>query len=104
MGKKGKNVTKNVERPLSQQELALLQTQNAQLQKGIAIANEQDKRSADQYNLWKQNYLPMEVQMGGVARDPAADKQYQQQLDNQMPKYAQDTSGARGPAATKGGA
>lgn len=59
----GKKSTKNVERPQSAQELRLLETQNAQLQAGIAVAQEQEKRSNAQYKEWQSAYAPMETGM-----------------------------------------
>ena len=89
----GKKETKNVERPQSSQELALLETQNVQLQKGIATAESQEARSNEQHQIWKDNYLPMEVQMGGQA-NPQEEARIDKMMDNQMPRYAEDTSGA----------
>ena len=92
MGGKGSNTTQNIERPLSQEELALYETQNEQLKKGIAIAQQQEDRAQRTQQIYEDNFLPMEVNMGGVA-DPAAEKKYNDMLDNQMPRYAEDTSG-----------
>ena len=89
-----KGSTTNVERPQSAQELALLETQNQQLAAGIDIAQQQEDRATETHNVWKNNYLPHEVQQ--VAPDPAAEARYASQLDSQMPMYAEDTSGARG--------
>ncbi len=91
MSKKGG--TTNVERPQSAQELQLLQTQSEQIQKGIAVAEQQEKRSSEQHQIWKDNYLPMEVQMGGQA-SPEQEASVNKMMDNQMPRYAEDTSGA----------
>ena len=90
MSKKG-NPTPQ-ERPLSQQELELLQTQNEQMQKGIAVAENQEARANEQNQIWKDNYLPLEVQMGGAPSE-AEQYKYNQMLNNQMPRYAEDTSG-----------
>lgn len=95
MGKKGGGSTTTYQqRPLSAEEKRLIATQNEMYKQGIAVADRQDKRSEDQYRIWKENYLPMEVQMGGVA-DPRAEAKFNEQLDNQMPRYTEDTSGAR---------
>ncbi len=90
MGKKGSNTTQNIERPQSAQELALLETQNAMQQQAINVAQQQEDRSNEQHNLWKENYLPMEVAMNGDAGGGQAERDM---LDNQMPRYAEDTSG-----------
>ncbi len=106
----GKKETKNVERPQSAQELALLETQNQQLQKGIAVAENQEARSQEQHEDWKRAYLPMETGMigsgatrengyqssgkGGVRTDGRMGE-FRQQMDNQMPRYKEDTSGVR---------
>ena len=88
MSKKGGD-TQNYERPLSPQELALYETQNKQLEKGIAIAEEQEARSQDQYAQYNRDFLP-DLAMGTGNND-----QYVAQMDRQMPNYAEDTSGAR---------
>lgn len=59
----GKKETKNIERPQSAQELRLLETQNAQLQAGIQVAQDQEKRSNEQYKEWQSAYAPMETGM-----------------------------------------
>ena len=92
MGKKGDNKTVNQERPISQQELRLLETQNQQLQKGIAVAENQEARSQEQHDIWKDNYLVDEV-YGDHRPTPQMEMSQGQILDNQMPKYAEDTSG-----------
>lgn len=61
MGKKGGSSVQNYERPLSQQELQLLETQNQMLNAGIGIAQEQEARSADQYRQWQDTYEPIET-------------------------------------------
>lgn len=61
MGKKGGTSVQNYERPLSQQELTLLETQNQMLNAGIGIAQEQEARSADQYGQWQDTYEPIET-------------------------------------------
>ena len=66
-GKGGGSSTTNVtQRPLTTQELQLLSTQKDALNSGINIAKQQDERSAEQQNIWKQNYLPYEQQLGGM--------------------------------------
>lgn len=104
----GKKETKNIERPQSAQELQLLQTQNQQLQKGIGVAEEQEARAQEQHQYWKDNYLSMEG--GDYAGNSGSqnDINEMKKLDNQMPQYAEDTSGARGASQymqpNKGGA
>lgn len=107
MGKKGKNTTTYQERPQSAQELKLLETQNQMTQAGIGIAREQEDRSQAQYDQWKDTYLPLETgamaaganrgngYQAGMQADPRASL-FRQQLDNQMPRYAEDTSGVYG--------
>ena len=90
----GKKSTTNVERPQSAQELQLLETQNQMMQSGIAVAQDQEARSAEQHKIWKDNYLPVEVPIGKV--NQKAYNQHAQRLDNQMPQYAEDTSGVMG--------
>lgn len=63
MGGSSKGKTTNVERPQSAQELRLLETQNEQLAAGIAVAEEQEARSAEQYKEWQSAYAPMETGM-----------------------------------------
>ncbi len=89
MSKKG--TTQNIERPQSAQELRLLETQNAMQQQAIGIAQQQEDRSNEQNKIWKENYLPMEVSMNG---DPRGGQKEMDMLNNQMPRYAEDTSGA----------
>lgn len=98
----GKKSTTNVERPQSAQELQLLETQNENIQRGMAIAEEQDARSAEMHKNWKDNYLPMEVQQGGS--NPSKSFAGSQTLDNQMPRYAEDTSGVMNRQAPTTGA
>ena len=88
----GKKETKNIERPQSQQELRLLETQNAQLQKGIAVAENQEARSQEQYDQYKRDFLPDMTMNGASAR---GNEDAMRMMDNQMPDYAEDTSGAR---------
>jgi len=61
MGSKGGGTVQNYERQLSQQELDLLETQNEMLNAGIGIAQEQENRSADQYQQWQNTYEPIET-------------------------------------------
>ncbi len=88
MSKKGS--TQNIERPQSAQELALLETQNDMQQQAIDVAKQQEGRSQEQYQTWKDSYLPMEVAMHG---DPGGTAETRAMLDRQMPRYAEDTSG-----------
>ena len=88
MSKKGS--TQNIERPQSAQELALLETQNDMQQQAIDVAKQQEGRSQEQYQTWKDSYLPMEVAMHG---DPGGGQAQRDMLDRQMPRYAEDTSG-----------
>ena len=92
-----KGKVENIERPQSEQELALLDTQNKMIERGIITTEEQEARSAEQHKIWKDNYLPMEVTMGGV--DAGGGQAQRQMLDNQMPRYAEDTSGVMGQQA-----
>lgn len=59
MGKKGKNVYQ--ERPQSAQELRLLETQNQMMKAGIDVQKQQDDRSQQMYNDWRNNYQGMET-------------------------------------------
>lgn len=60
MGKKGGDTTYQ-ERPLSAQELQLLNTQNEMLKAGIGVAQQQENRSNAIYDDWRNNYLGMET-------------------------------------------
>lgn len=61
MGKKGSNKTTYEERPLSAQELRLLETQNQMMQQGVNIAQQQEDRSQQMYGDWKNNYQGIET-------------------------------------------
>lgn len=61
MGGKSSGSTNNYERELSAQELQLLDTQNQQLEKGIAVAEQQEARAAEQYNNWQNTYQGIET-------------------------------------------
>ena len=107
MGKKGgSSSVQNYERPLSQQELALFATQNDMMQAGIGVAAEQEARSQEQHDYWKDNYLKME---GGGSGNTPQDALAMKKLDQQMPNYREDTSGVRDgsfngyPGTAKGG-
>ena len=86
----GKKETKNVERQASAQELALWQTQADQIKKGIAVAEQQEARSAKQEARYERDFVP-DMSMNG-ASDQAMG-QGMAELNNQMPRYAEDTSG-----------
>ena len=55
--------TQKSDRVQSPDELRLLQTQNESLQSGIAIAEEQEARSRQMHDIWKETYLPVETGM-----------------------------------------
>ena len=59
MSKKGGSTTYQ-ERPLTEQELSLLSTQNDMMQQGIDIAKQQDARSQELYQDWRNTYRDME--------------------------------------------
>ena len=104
MSKKGSSTVENYERELSPQELRLFETQNDQMQQAIDIYGKQENRSEEQYTDWKRAYLPAETGMisqgatrangyqGGVQGDGRS-QLFQGQIDNQMPRYREDTSG-----------
>ena len=117
MGKKGGGEVKNYQRPLSPQELRLLETQNQMRRSGIAVSNDQEKRSMDQYRQWQQTYQPIETGLfkPGATRatgyytpedlqgDPPqqqAPQQYQQQGYGGSPGYTPQSSAGNRP---KGG-
>lgn len=94
MGGSKKGQVTNQERPLSQQELKLMETQNLMQQQAINIAQTQENRAKKNQDIYEENYLPMEVQLGG-REDKAEAYRQDAALDNQMPVYEEDSSGAR---------
>lgn len=52
------------QRPLTKQELDLLTAQKYSLDSAVDIAKQQNARSLESQDLWKQNYLPYEQQLG----------------------------------------
>ncbi len=108
MGKKGDNKTTYEQRPLSSQELQLLQTQNKMMEAGIGVAQQQEDRSNAIYNDWKNNYLGIETgaisptanRANGFTNDPytvTADEYAQKKAE-----YEQAMAGTGGQAKPKG--
>jgi len=63
------------EREQSPDELRLLQTQNAALESGIAIAQEQEARARQTQDIWMETYLPIET--GMISKNATRETGYQ---------------------------
>ena len=92
MGKSSKGKTVNQERAATPQEMRLWEEQTRQMGAATQVAKEQEARSKEQHQIWKDNYLVDEV-MGDVDPNGAEAQKYAEAMNAQMPRYAEDTSG-----------
>ena len=86
------------EREQSPSELALLMTQNKALESGIAISEEQNMRSQQTHDIWKETYLPIET--GMIHGDASRENGY---MDSKSIQYASDSNNYKAPPKPSGG-